>query len=325
MRARPRGYGEGWVRARRGIHAGGAGVTRVIKCRVAVNAGPFAPKSTRVEKLQRMRAFEGDVFVVESSSRSFDVPYGARARARAVSVVAARARAGDYFTTEDKWIVMPVGCAGAPPLPATAQVPPSGDSCRLIVAAGLKFQRSTMLKGQIVARSRDGIRAFYTTWMSRAPGVIAGARDRAGSALLGADAAAGADAGAAAGADAAAAARAADELSGEFRGALAKMNEARARAGGGGEGAYNAAAQRMLRVEARWRAVFLLACVTALLVLLAAVLPALYRGRRDEAGAGDALAAAGACPLAGGDAVVESIVREVLRRARTLGVDAHYI
>jgi hypothetical protein len=84
-------------------------VTRNIRFRMPLNAGPFAPKETRVEKVQSLAQYaiplaadspkgqgqgqgdaEGLLLAIEASSRSLDVPFG------------------DSFTTQDTWLVVPV-------------------------------------------------------------------------------------------------------------------------------------------------------------------------------------------------------------------------
>jgi hypothetical protein len=51
-------------------------VTRTLRLRMPLDPAPFMPKETAVEKVQRFTAYAGHVALLDTSARSFDVPYG---------------------------------------------------------------------------------------------------------------------------------------------------------------------------------------------------------------------------------------------------------
>ena len=87
---------------------------RTMRLRMPLEPHPMAPKETRVEKVQRYTQYAGPLLVVDTSARSLDIPYG------------------DYFVTEDSWLVTSVdaplppqalaGSSGAQPLPSAAAI-----------------------------------------------------------------------------------------------------------------------------------------------------------------------------------------------------------
>jgi len=192
--------------------------SRTIRLRMPLEPGPFVPKETAVEKVQRMGRYAGHVCVVESSTRSFDIPYADSflcfdamvvAPAAAVLPLAGheRAPAADLAAAEKRR--REVYSLQEPHGPPSSMISPSAvghrqhassglgadsdEPCltRIVVCARVDFQKSTMFKSRITSKSEEGIRAFYTLYMRNAAAyveerVFAPLQDGAGKAPLGA-------------------------------------------------------------------------------------------------------------------------------------------
>jgi hypothetical protein len=129
-----------------------ATVARSIRLVMPLEPGPFMPKQTAVEKVQKLRRYRYDVTIVEASARSHDVPYS------------------DYFVTEDMWIILPVdNTVPVPPLERpiltdSQQSSPSGTpsrQCRFIVGVFVNFSKYTLLKAKIFSKTVEGTSIFY--------------------------------------------------------------------------------------------------------------------------------------------------------------------
>ena len=124
------------------------------------------PKQTAVEMVQFQSRYADGLLLVESSTRSFDVPYG------------------DYFVTEDTWVVAPP-TTPLPFLPADARLPPAAALAtaraaaaaagyepgtgvtRLVALMHVNFSKYTMFKNTIIARTQEGTGVFYTATVAR--------------------------------------------------------------------------------------------------------------------------------------------------------------
>ena len=103
-------HGTGGAGGRQQQHAQGGdapaaiadAATRTMRLRMLLEPHPLAPSETRVEKVQRYSQFGGRLLLVDTSARSLDIPYG------------------DYFVTEDSWLVLPVSLPPPPPAGAAA-------------------------------------------------------------------------------------------------------------------------------------------------------------------------------------------------------------
>jgi VAD1 Analog of StAR-related lipid transfer domain len=139
-------------------------VMRTLRLNMALEPMPFMPKETAVEKSQRLSRFQGPIFSVDTSARSFDVPYG------------------DYFVTEDTWIITPASLKA--PLSNLADSQETKDSlqaaksilakrgisdpkeidanlCRLSVFVIISFSKNTVLKSKIIEKGEAGLKEFY--------------------------------------------------------------------------------------------------------------------------------------------------------------------
>ena len=129
-----------------GGSSGGA-MSRNMKYRMPLPPNPMTPKSTRVEKGAKLERFwdaspeaggGGEVLLVHGSARSFDVPFG------------------DYFTTDERWLVTPaVGEGGDGAV---------GGATRVQVGFTVNFQKSTVFKSAIVSNAKTGVADMYAKW-----------------------------------------------------------------------------------------------------------------------------------------------------------------
>lgn len=146
------------------------------------------PRESRVEKTQRLRRFAGPCYVLESTIRSLDVPYG------------------DYFHTQEVWWAGPLGHAvgmkgkeaatqqqmrdasalvaaglqkaatahgGGAAASASGGYPlPLSEYMRLVVTMGVTFVKSTMLRSLIIDKSYAGAGRFYDTFRAKATAYV---------------------------------------------------------------------------------------------------------------------------------------------------------
>jgi VAD1 Analog of StAR-related lipid transfer domain/GRAM domain len=163
-------------------------LTRTLRLRMPLPPGPFVPKDTAVEKIQRLLRFSSKpsdahnghhgnhhnhepCFVLETSGRTSDVPYG------------------DSFTTFDLLVAAPhtmkfegcypgheeasskdvEGCLKAMQHSSTLHhgvaVPPSSlVGTRVVVVARVDFSKNPLFKGRISKASMEGMQAFFNHW-----------------------------------------------------------------------------------------------------------------------------------------------------------------
>ena len=99
-----------WAQASESRQPGPADVlvTRNLRFTMLLDPMPFTPKQTCVEMVQRYAQYAGPVLAVESSTRRF--VWGPRVFPRAHAALAGPCCSlnvpyGDYFTTEELWVV----------------------------------------------------------------------------------------------------------------------------------------------------------------------------------------------------------------------------
>lgn len=125
----------------------GAALSRNMKYRMPLPPNPMTPKSTRVEKGAKLERFwdaspeaggGGEVLLLHGSARSFDVPFG------------------DYFTTDERWLVTPAAGEGGDGA--------VGGATRVQVGFTVNFQKSTVFKSAIVSNAKTGVADMYAKW-----------------------------------------------------------------------------------------------------------------------------------------------------------------
>jgi hypothetical protein len=200
------------------IGSGDTFYSRTIRLRMPLEPGPFVPKETAVEKVQRLGRYAGHVCVVESSTRSFDIPYAdsflcfdamvvapaaavlplaGHERAPAADLAAAEKRRREVYSLQEphgppSTMISP-SAAGHGQDASSGLGADSEEPCltRIVVCARVDFQKSTMFKSRITSKSEEGMRAFYTLYMRNAAAyveerVFAPLQDCTGKAPLGA-------------------------------------------------------------------------------------------------------------------------------------------
>ncbi len=125
----------------------GSTMSRSMKYRMPLPPNPMTPKSTRVEKGVKLERYwdaspeaggGGEVLLLHGSARSFDVPFG------------------DYFTTDERWLVTPAAKEGGD---GTV-----GGATRVQVGFTVNFQKSTVFKSAIVSNAKTGVADMYAKW-----------------------------------------------------------------------------------------------------------------------------------------------------------------
>jgi hypothetical protein len=181
------------------IGSGDTFYSRTIRLRMPLEPGPFVPKETAVEKVQRMGRYAGHVCVVESSTRSFDIPYAdsflcfdamvvapaaavlplaGHERAPAADLAAAEKRRREVYSLQEPHgppssMISP-SAAGHGQDASSGLGADSDEPCltRIVVCARVDFQKSTMFKSRITSKSEEGMRAFYTLYMRNAAAYV---------------------------------------------------------------------------------------------------------------------------------------------------------
>lgn len=149
---------------------------RTVRLRMPLEPVPFCPRETAVEKVQQLTCFAGPSWVLETSARSFDVPYA------------------ETFLTTDCVLACPhdarVPWAGKelpPPAEVAAAVRAHRSACaaagarslalpssptppmtRLVVIMRVDFLKSTIFKGRIASKAEEGVAAFFGLFLEKA-------------------------------------------------------------------------------------------------------------------------------------------------------------
>lgn len=149
---------------------------RTIRLRMPLEPVPFCPRETAVEKVQQLSSYAGPSWVLETSARSFDVPYA------------------ETFLTTDCVLACPhdakvpwLGKELPPPAEVAAAVRAHRSACaaagaralaqptsptpamtRLIVVMRVDFLKSTIFKGRIASKAEEGVAAFFALFLDKA-------------------------------------------------------------------------------------------------------------------------------------------------------------